>query len=195
MNIEMFNFYGSIESGRVAAECRAHEGLHVNSDHVILECLKENGEAKQTGLGASVVTNLDIFTMPFIRYRLGDLFRFKEKRCYCGSSFPLIDPPIGRDEDMVRLPSSRILSALPFMYILRGISSIHQFRVIQESLDHFVIQIAWRTNPVPEQVSNIRSRFTDFFAEPVRLDIENAENITDEKLKFRHFISKVKPKE
>ncbi len=34
---------GSTEFGEIAAECPAHEGLHVNADHVILECLREDG--------------------------------------------------------------------------------------------------------------------------------------------------------
>jgi phenylacetate-CoA ligase len=36
---EHFDFYGSIEAGRIAWECRAHEGAHVNADVVYLELI------------------------------------------------------------------------------------------------------------------------------------------------------------
>lgn len=189
---EMFNFYGSVEVGRVAAECRAHEDLHVNMDHVILECLAgDNRSPKQRNSGIAVLTTLNTFVMPFIRYSLGDIFTFIEKKCSCGSSFPLIAPPQGREGDMVRLPSGRVMSPLPFNPIIWSISGIEHYRIIQESLDHFVLQLVFRENPQDEILLKIRSAIMNYIGEPVRLDIQIVDFIQDEELKFRAFISKL----
>src|SRR5574337_426553 len=70
LDVDFLNFYGSVESGRIAWECAAHEGLHINADCVILE---RAADTELSGAGSSViVTNLNSFAMPFIRYRLGD---------------------------------------------------------------------------------------------------------------------------
>ena len=69
LGLEVFNFYGALEVGRIAWECPAHEGLHINLDHLIVECLDEPGGAPEAG--TVVVTAIDRRAMPFLRYRLG----------------------------------------------------------------------------------------------------------------------------
>jgi phenylacetate-CoA ligase len=58
LDVEWFNFYGSMETGRIAWECRAHDGLHLNADRLVMELLDEPGGAART-----VVTALDWRTM------------------------------------------------------------------------------------------------------------------------------------
>lgn len=190
-DVEMFNFYGSVEIGRIAAECLAHDGLHVNADHVILECLEGEQPVGSGKPGIAVLTTLHTFAMPFIRYRLGDICTLIEKTCSCGSSFPLISPPLGREEGMVRLPSGKVLSPLPFIEILWDISGIDQFRIIQEDYDYLVLQIKRRGNLQDEMLVKIRSRIMEYLGEPVRLDIRIVDSLNEEKLKFRAFISKL----
>jgi phenylacetate-CoA ligase len=191
LDIKMFNFYGALEIGRIADECSAQEGLHVNADHVILECLNDGRPVEWGTPGVVVLTTLNVSTMPFIRYRMGDICTLIEKTCSCGSSFPLIGPPRGREESLIRLPSGRVLSPLPFAYILRKIGEIDQFRVIQENYDHFVIQLTFGRNPKDETLSSIRSSIMNFLDEPVRVDIKPVDLIHEEKLKYRAFISKL----
>ena len=185
LKVPMFNFYGAVETGRIAAECREHSGLHVNTDHVILEEI--NGEA--------VVTTLNMRAMPFIRYRLGDIISFKKERCPCGSSLPLIEPPLGRQEDMARLPDNTLVSPFLFMFIFREFPQLAQFRLIQETLDHFVLQIAWRHKEDGETIASITKRFLACVRQPVKLDVESVSYIEPETLKFRMFISKLTEKE
>ena len=189
LDIDMFNFYGANEVGRIASECAAHEGLHVNADHVILECVENEWTVEMGKAGVTVITSLNAFTMPLIRYNLGDICKFVEKTCSCGSSFPLIEPPLGRSDDLIRLPNGMVLAPNGLFFILRSFNGIDQFRIIQESLDRFVLQIVFRENPQNETLSKIRSRIIEFLDEPVRLDIQVVDFIQDEKLKFRAFIS------
>jgi phenylacetate-CoA ligase len=191
LEAEMFNFYGSIEFGRIAWECPAHQGLHVNSDHVILECVHGDQPVESGEPGASVVTTLNAFAMPFIRYRLGDICTFIEKKCGCGRSFPLIGPPQGRKLDMIRLPSGRILSPWSFIHRLRIFDCIDQFHIVQERTDHFVLQIILSGNAYDEMISKIRSCIMEFLGEPVRLDIQRVDFIDTEKPDFRTFLSKL----
>jgi phenylacetate-CoA ligase len=72
LDVGMFNFYGANEVGRIASECAAHEGLHVDADHVILECVENERTEEMRKAGVTVITALNAFTMPLIRYHLGD---------------------------------------------------------------------------------------------------------------------------
>ena len=68
-NAEVFDLYGTREVGNIAWECTAHQGLHINDDAMILELLDENGKEVPEGAeGEIVVTHLDGFDYPFIRY-------------------------------------------------------------------------------------------------------------------------------
>ncbi len=189
LNIEIFNLYGASEIGVIAAECRTHEGLHVNTDHVILENPDGYKPSEWGSKGIAVLTTLNTFTMPFIRYHSGDFCAFIDNKCSCSSSFPLIGPPQGRDLDMIRLQSGRVLSPLPFQSTLENITNIDQFRIIQESFDKFVVQLVFKEIPKQEQLEKIRSRCLSYLDEPVSFDIEVVNFIKDEKMKFKTFIS------
>lgn len=191
LQMEIFNFYGTIETGRIASECTAHGGLHVNSDHVILECLDGDRPSEQGKPGAAIVTTLNNYSMPFIRYRLGDIFAYIKKTCNCGSYFPLIDSLHGREGDNIRLPSGKELSPLTLNRIVRIVDGIDQFRIIQESIDHFVVQLVLCKRPMNEILSKMRQQFLAYFGEPVKIDIQIVNFIKEEKLKFRTFTSKL----
>jgi phenylacetate-CoA ligase len=192
--IEIFNFYASNEFGRIAAECPAHEGLHVNVDHVILECVNSKDPAEPGVSGEAVVTSLHAWAQPFIRYRLGDVYMFTEKLCSCGSPFPLISAPLGRSDDVVLLPSGNISSLWPFTFLLRKMNGLEQYRIIQESVEHLVVQLAFCGYPDSDELVQLRSRFMEILGEPVKVDIQCVDSIRDEGPKFRSFISKVSVK-
>jgi len=189
LDIETFNFYGAIETGRIASECPSHEGLHVNADHLILECLNDHPTTESGKPGAVVITCLNGFAMPFIRYQLGDICTRIKKKCFCGSSFPLIGPLQGREEDMFQLPSGGILSPLGFQYILKTFQGIHQFRFIQKKTDELIVQLVFHEKPQEEQLLKMRTRLLEYLGEPVTIDIQTIHFIREDTLKFKMFIN------
>jgi phenylacetate-CoA ligase len=192
LNPEMFNFYGSYEVGRIAAECPAHEGLHVNADHVVLECLDGERSAGPGRAGTTVITTLNVLAMPFIRYRMGDICTFLEKACSCGCAFPLIGPPKGREEELLSLPSGKLLSVGGLEFVLRDFFEIiDQFRFIQESRDHLLLQLVLRVKEDKQTLEKMRRALVRYLGEPVRMDIRIVNHIKEEKKKFRTFISKL----
>lgn len=189
LSADIFNFYGAIETGRIATECAAHRGLHVTADHLIVECLADDGTDGPGGL--CVITTLNAFAMPFIRYRLGDLCKWIDLKCSCGSSFPLIGPPRGREWDMITLPSGKLLPSTPLTFLLTNCDWIDQFRMIQERTDHLVLQLVFGRTPPVDALPTLRARIEALLREPVRLDIEGVESLRDEGSKFRAFISRL----
>ena len=102
------DYYNCEEVGNVAYECPANpERMHVNTDCCIMEIVDSVGKPLPLGAeGRIVVTNLFNFTMPFIRYDLGDYGTMTSAggdMCSCGSRWPTMFMPSGRSDDFFRL--------------------------------------------------------------------------------------------
>jgi phenylacetate-CoA ligase len=184
------NFYGSVEIGRIAWQCGAGTALHVNADCVILEL---EDDLDVAGAGKSVVaTNLNAHTMPFIRYRLGDLCATVDRPCPCGVPLPLIEPPVGRDWDVIRLPSGRLLSPWGYNVHLRSVAGLLQFRVVQKRLDHVVVVMRFAAPPAPSVLAELRGRLEHHTGEGVGFELELVDAFEESgRLKFRSFISEL----
>ncbi|HEX6201940.1 MAG TPA: hypothetical protein VF100_02985 [Thermoanaerobaculia bacterium] len=189
-DLQIRNFYGAVECGRIAWECAAGEGLHLNADCMVLE-LAEDVEVE--GAGRSVViTNLLSSAMPIIRYRLGDLAELVGRPCSCGAALPLMRPPVGREWDALELPSGRLLSTWGFNIFLRDLEGLRQFRVVQSALDRVVLQLRFAAPPPPARLAALRDRVARHLGEPMRVDVEQVAAFEEGPLKFRTFISEVR---
>ncbi len=69
----VYDRYGCQEAMMLAGECDAHNGLHMNIDNYVIEILKDGTEAPAGESGEIVFTDLNNYSMPFIRYKNGDL--------------------------------------------------------------------------------------------------------------------------
>lgn len=192
LGVEHFNFYGAVETGRIAWECRAHEGLHVDVDNVVLEIVPTAGE-DAAGPGETVITTLNYEAMPFIRYRLGDLSRYLDARCSCGMALPLIDAPVGRTSDVVRLPSGRVLTARALGAIIHGQDDVRQFRIVQKSLRHIDIELV-AAHASPESLtSELSGQMQQYLGEPIDVTVRVVDSIERTGPKATPFISLVGP--
>ncbi len=71
--VRIHDHYGAMEiSGLAVAIKPEDEYMKVFSKGLLLEVLEDSGNIVETGKGALVVTDLDNYCMPFIRYLLGD---------------------------------------------------------------------------------------------------------------------------
>ena len=91
---EVFEHYGMTEMGLgCAVSCECQSGYHVREADLYLEIIDpKTGELLPDGeWGEIVFTTLTRSGMPFIRYRTGDISRWKTERCSCGSALKLLD--------------------------------------------------------------------------------------------------------
>ena len=91
---EVFEHYGMTEMGLgCAVSCEHQKGYHVREADLYLEIIDPNtGQVLPDGQwGEIVFTTLTRTGMPFIRYRTGDISRWKTEPCPCGSRLTLLD--------------------------------------------------------------------------------------------------------
>lgn len=140
-NVKIYNRYGSREVSQVASECDAHNGLHISTDRVLVEVVDDDGQSCPKGqTGRILVTDLDNFGMPLIRYEIGDRGTLAEDEdCSCGRGFPKLQAIEGRTMDIVRTPDGRRMGGTFWTLMLKRRPGIRQFQIIQDSLDGIVI--------------------------------------------------------
>jgi phenylacetate-CoA ligase len=150
---KVFQLYGTTE-GFVIAGQKDLDYFYIFTPQVYLELLDVNGKEVEDGeIGNVVVTHLDAYEMPLIRYSLGDLAIKLPKQEYPNKrdlQFPLLMKIIGRDTDIVYTKSGKSLIVHFFTGIFEHYSEIKQFRVIQNDLSFITIEY------IPENSFNIK---------------------------------------
>ena len=92
-NVPLANMYGSEEMNGIAYECPKHH-MHVLGDNVFVEIMNEY-EILHCGDGESIITNLNNYAMPLIRYNQGDIIKTNNLNI-CPSNTDLIYSICGR---------------------------------------------------------------------------------------------------
>lgn len=136
------NRYGCEEVGLIACECERHDGMHLNIPHVYVEFLDgENKPVKPGEPGKIVVTDLNNFAMPLIRYRVEDVGVYRERACSCGRGLPILERLEGRVADFLKLPDGGQVAGVSLIErTLTKVPGVAQIQLIQQSMNKIVIK-------------------------------------------------------
>lgn len=126
----VYTYYGSNEIGSIAFECEHHQ-LHICEEHVIVETVNDKGESVINEPGKVLVTDLDNYSMPFIRYELGDVAVISDKQCSCGRSSHIISELLGRSQDFLSGKAGRRLQATQLAGYLKDLTQTGQLQFVQ----------------------------------------------------------------
>jgi phenylacetate-CoA ligase len=138
----VFNRYGSREVGDIACNCEKSLGLHIIPDIHYLEIVDDEGkEVKLEKSGNIIVTLLTNYTMPLIRYKIGDRGILSDKDCKCGHGLPLLEKVVGRITGNFKNKLGDYISGGLFFSLFYFIENIKQFQVIQETIDYISINL------------------------------------------------------
>jgi phenylacetate-CoA ligase len=150
------NYYCN-EVWAIAAECE-HGMLHEFCDNAVLELLDGEGRPVPDGApGEVIVTGLNNFVQPFIRYRLGDVAVRSERRgCACGRALPVLERIEGRDDDVFvhadgrRIHPSKItVAAKSPCFAYPGLQVFRDYQIAQTTPDRVVLRLVAGRDAVP----------------------------------------------
>lgn len=175
----VFDKYGSREFSGIAYECDAHAGHHVVSEGYIVEILAEGRPAQPGETGEVVITDLNNYCMPFIRYRIGDLAQaMGEEPCTCGRGMPRIGEIQGRVQSIIQGTDGHYVPGTFFAHCLKEYDhAIARFQVVQDepgSLKFFVVKAGRYSDDVMDEV---KATFRKYLGEKLRIDVEFVDNI------------------
>ena len=184
------NGYGGRDSGFIAHECPAGS-MHITED-IYVEFINTNKPVEPGERGEIIVTHLDNYVMPFIRYRTGDVASPENKICVCGRSSPLMSNIEGRTTDFIITPSGKIMHALSLIYILRDLEGIEAFKIIQKKKDYLIIKIVKNQKFTAKTQNKIKDEIIKTMESPVHIEFQFVNEIEPEKSgKYRYVISEV----
>lgn len=176
----VYDTYGTTEGTMIAAQ-KDLEYYYIISPHVFLEILDENDiEVPDGSIGRVVVTRLDGFSMPLIRYANGDLASKLPRNSYPDKrdfAFPLLEMIVGRDTDIVHTVSGKYLIVHFFTGIFEFFPQIKQFKVIQKELSFIEIEYIPGREYVSEILHRIEEKITDRLGETLKVQWKEVQEI------------------
>ena len=155
LGILAFNNYGLSEvmGPGVAGECGARDGMHLQEDHFLVECLDpETLEPVPEGeVGELVITSLTKEATPVLRYRTRDLAALDRRPCPCGRTGVRMSRVKGRSDDMIIVRGVNVFPSQVEEALLR----------VEGTAPHYLIEIS-RPGALDEAVVKVEVRPADF---------------------------------
>jgi phenylacetate-CoA ligase len=194
LNTTVLNQYGSREVGFIGCECLKKEGLHIFPLNNKIEILDDNLKSCEAGqIGNIYVTTLNNYSMPLIRYEIGDTARAaKNKKCSCGRSWPLIASVTGRQSDHFRTKDGKVVHGEYFTHLFYMKRGIRKFQVIQHDYNHVEVNIVPNGQVNKEDLEDIRQKIFLVLGNDCKVEFKQVDEIPHTKSgKFRYTISEV----
>jgi len=139
LGVEIADNYGSTEAF-VGWQCRAGS-YHVNAEHVLTEIVDQDGRPVPSGaMGRVLVTTLENYLMPLVRYEIGDYAIASDSACRCGRTLALLTRVLGRHMNLFRMPDGNLVPSNNLVNFLTACPELRQFQIIQKSTDHFALR-------------------------------------------------------
>ncbi|MBN1622345.1 MAG: glycosyltransferase [Endomicrobiales bacterium] len=177
---KVFDKYGSREFSGIAYECEAHDGHHVVAENYIVEILKDGKPAKPGEVGEVVITDLNNYCMPFIRYRIGDLATAMDNNvtCKCGRGLPRIGKIEGRVQSIVLGTNGNYVLGSFFLHLFKDYDYIiRQFQVIQEEYGKIDLRIIKAKRFDEETFNKLVSELHYYLGKDMVINVEFVEHI------------------
>lgn len=177
----VYNYYGSREFRAMAQECVKKEGLHVNMESFYLEFIKDNAPLSEGEVGQLIVTGLDNFTMPLIRYEIGDKGSYSNETCSCRRNLVLIKKIEGRITDFITMPSGRKIPFLYFNVLFENCGKYIKNFQVEKKGGHLNIKIVPTEYFTEETKKMIESELKKTIGEELEVGITLVLKLTPEK--------------
>ncbi|EKO3572777.1 phenylacetate--CoA ligase family protein [Vibrio metschnikovii] len=103
--------YGSAETGIIAFEC-PNGMMHINEETCIVEVIDNK----------IIVTNLEAYSFPVIRYALGDYVQLSDQPCSCGRPHKVINEILGRVGSSIYGINEEVFPSLTIYYIFKNLA-------------------------------------------------------------------------
>ncbi len=170
----IYNRYGGREVGLIAMECS--EGrMHINCRDIYLEI--DSGQPyKQPG--EILITQLNNFAMPFIRYRIGDIGLLSDEVCPCGNQLPVLKELLGRSTATFRTKNGELIHGGYFTQQFYDLDGVTQFQLIQETLEQSVLKLVINQQWTEDTGNYLIQKIKDALGSDVSVSVEFVDEIT-----------------
>lgn len=185
MKCKVFEQYGAEEFGPLAYEC-PEGNLHTMAENVFIEVENHDGVGKRGNL---LITSLNNFAMPLIRYRIGDIGELSQSKCTCGRGLPLVGEITGRSVDCIRTPDGKIMHGINFDYLPKYfLNEIKQFQIVQNNINAVCVNIVKDDGFNDATLAEFETKLREVIGEKLKTDFKVLESIPKEKTGKSRFV-------
>lgn len=188
--VPAFNTYGGRELSLIAMECSKHNGLHEISENNYVE-FEDIDLTGYDNAGNLIITNLNNYAMPFIRYRIGDIgVKTSTTSCGCGRGLPLIKTIIGRSTEVLTFCGGVKIAGEMFIHLMKDFP-FREYQFVQTSEESVTLRVH-RNDSLDENLKEkLRLTYAKFLPDQVVLNIKQVDNFTKTPTgKFRFVLRK-----
>jgi phenylacetate-CoA ligase len=169
-NCKILPYYGCGEVHSLAYSKPGIAGYVVPDEHVLIEVMGQTG-TQLYGRGRFLLTDLDNYAMPIIRYLNGDIGEIAPAAG--ASPFTRMEQLDGRYNSLLLTESGDLISGVIGTHVFRSTSSVERYRIIQEARGSIVIQIVPKGSLLDNDRELITGLFKRYLGKGTNIVIEN----------------------
>jgi phenylacetate-CoA ligase len=145
----------------------------VQDESYIVEILVDGRPAKVGEIGEIVITDLNNFSMPLIRYRIGDMaVAVNQDSCPCGRPHSQIGEISGRTQALISCINGVWLPGTFFAHFFKDFEfAVQHYQIIQENLESFSLNIVPKPQFTEEVGKGILSQLRSYTGDNQIIDL------------------------
>lgn len=180
-NCEVHSRYSTEELGVLANEYNEDSGFVINTANYIIEVLAlDSDKSVNIGeIGRVVVTDLNSFAMPLIRYETGDLAKVKKFLCVDKGWVESLESLSGRTIQVLYSTKDEALYPLYLDTIMEKYTCFAQHQLIQYDRCNFLIKLVKNSNFCSSKfnLDTFKTQFFEWLGTDAKLKVEFVEDI------------------
>lgn len=174
----VYDRYGSRETGIIGSECDRHDGLHLCSEHLVVEVERGGRPAAAGETGRLLITDLSNRGMPLIRYRIEDMGVALAGACSCGRGLARLGMAAGRETDFLVTPEGRLVSGAALtIYLIARTPGIRQAQIVQDRPGAVVLRVVAGDGFGPASEAYLARQIPEFLGRRMDWRIDLVERI------------------
>jgi phenylacetate-CoA ligase len=191
-DVPLTDVYSTTDTGYVALQCPEHTHYHVQAEGVLVEILDQHDRPCAPGeIGRVVISTLQNFAMPLIRYDIGDYAEVGPP-CPCGRGLPVLTRILGRVRNMLVTADGKSYWPAFSMVTIRENMPIRQWQFVQKTPVLLEARIVADAPLSEAQEAELRKRVLSKLPSGLELRITYCEKIERSASgKFEDFYSEV----
>ncbi len=170
LNTKVYNQYGSREVGDMAAEDKTQNGLNTFPWTHFLEI---------TDAGEILVTTLENYSMPLIRYKIGDTAAWLDENRYktAQNATRKLAKVTGRTTNHFLRADGTVVHGEYFTHVFYFKSWVKRFKVVQEQYDLVRCLVVLNGQPNPQEQAQMTADIKTVMGEECAVEFEFVEEI------------------
>ncbi len=138
---KVVDHYGHGEPGTWASGQCSCGNYILSEDFSIFQVVDKLGNELKDGKGYLVETSLHNYSMPFIRYKVGDMVEISDVECSCNNNFKKVKKIIGREGDTLFINNREVSGSMLLNQVLKKNKGIIEMQINQTKEESIVLNI------------------------------------------------------